>query len=271
MRCLLCSLQPPHPRLTTRVCPLSLAAHSWVYRQLSGQCDEPAAEVHNRIAQACDHCNWFISPRHGVSASQSRAQQPEQTFGGGEGNNARASEYCVVDADADSEDDDSRKRVYDQLAYLIDQVTRPPPGCVLRLHFDGSDGDNNADRQLQQAHVLSYHVQRGKALHLDDHCFQLLFQCLSLDNVVYILNCMLLEQRILIHSTVRLDALTAMASRVLMAFIRLAPRAADTSLRSALCTHVPVHLGARVHPVPPRQVGGLPPGPWPSVATGIVH
>jgi len=230
VRCLRYSLGPPHPCLTSLRCLFSLNTHSWVYRQLSGQCDEPAAEVHNRIAQACDHCNWFISPRHGVSPFQNRAQQPEQIFGGGEGNNVRASEYCLVEADANSEDDESRKRVYDQLGYLIDHVTRPPSGCVLRLHFDGSDGDNNADRQLQQAHVLSYHVQRGKALHLDDHCFRLLFQCLSLDNVVYIINCMLLEQRILIHSTVRLDEFTAMAWRDLMAFIRLAPRAADTSL-----------------------------------------
>lgn len=180
-------------------------------------------EVHSRIAQACDHCNWFISPRHGDGLSQSQTQQPQQFFGGGEGNNVRASAYCFMELDNphDSTDvDDSHQRVYDQLAYLIDQVVRPPSGCVLQLHFDDSDDDNNADRQLQHSHALSYHVQRGKAPHLDDHCFQLLFQCLSLDNVVYIINCMLLEQRILIHSNVRFRAYASvvrlLARRALM-------------------------------------------------------
>ncbi|OQS06186.1 hypothetical protein THRCLA_01755 [Thraustotheca clavata] len=36
---------------------------------------------------------------------------------------------------------------------------------------------------------------------VDDICFQLLFQHLSIKNIVFIMNCMLLEQRILLHSS----------------------------------------------------------------------
>ena len=39
--------------------------------------------------------------------------------------------------------------------------------------------------------------------HVDDDCFRVLFQRLSPRNVVQIVNGLLLEQRILIHSTVR--------------------------------------------------------------------
>ncbi|EQC42455.1 hypothetical protein SDRG_00190 [Saprolegnia diclina VS20] len=37
--------------------------------------------------------------------------------------------------------------------------------------------------------------------YVDDACYQLLFQHLSIKNIIFILNCMLLEQRILIHSS----------------------------------------------------------------------
>lgn len=92
--------------------------------------------------------------------------------------------------------------MYRKLAYLVANVKRPPTGSMLELHLDDI-ADKGVNQEQVQPQVLRYHVQRGKAQHLDDHCFQLLFQCLSLDNVIYIINCMLLEQRILIHTNVR--------------------------------------------------------------------
>ncbi|RHY97381.1 hypothetical protein DYB35_006320 [Aphanomyces astaci] len=68
----------------------------------------------------------------------------------------------------------------------------PPPaphgGSVLDIHFG---------RDFVYAHTLL----KSALPHVDDMCFQLLFQHLSVKNIMLVLNCMLLEQRILIHSS----------------------------------------------------------------------
>lgn len=75
------------------------------------------------------------------------------------------------------------------LNQLVQNSLCPRVGSLLQVRVRGSE-------------LFQYHVHRGKVAHVDDYCFQVLFQCLSLKNVVYILNCMLLEQRLLLHSKV---------------------------------------------------------------------
>lgn len=72
---------------------------------------------------------------------------------------------------------------------LVHNTICPPSGSSLHLRM----GDGN---------LFRYHIQHSNVVHVDDLCFQTLFQFLSPKNVVNVLNCMLLEQRILIHSNV---------------------------------------------------------------------
>lgn len=94
-----------------------------------------------------------------------------------------------------------RTQVNAILAQLVDQATCPRSGGILELRILGQD-------------FFTYHIQRGKASHLDDYCFQILFQCLSLKNIVYLLNCMLLEQRVLVHSNVSTKGTLMFHSRI---------------------------------------------------------
>ncbi|ETW00719.1 hypothetical protein H310_07274 [Aphanomyces invadans] len=62
-------------------------------------------------------------------------------------------------------------------------------------------GGSILDVHLGLDFVYTHTLHKSALPHVDDMCFQLLFQHLSVKNIVLILNCMMLEQRILIHSS----------------------------------------------------------------------
>lgn len=152
-----------------------------------------------KMAIACHDRSWFVSPRN--SATQERLWLVRSTSDdGGEAN--RRSSTSPVKPDLYSSEAPMSSSVRQLatemldwthvnaiLSHLVGQATCPRSGGILELQILGED-------------FFTYHIQRGKASHLDDYCFQILFQCLSLKNIVYLLNCILLEQRVLIHSNV---------------------------------------------------------------------
>ncbi|OQR93590.1 hypothetical protein ACHHYP_02410 [Achlya hypogyna] len=65
----------------------------------------------------------------------------------------------------------------------------------------GPQAGTTAEFHVHDELLFAQTVHKGGLAFVDDVCFQLLFEHLSVKNIVYILNCMLLEQRILIHSS----------------------------------------------------------------------
>ncbi|KAF0682565.1 Aste57867_25363 [Aphanomyces stellatus] len=62
-------------------------------------------------------------------------------------------------------------------------------------------GGSIVDLRLGSHFAYEYTLLHGALPHVDDVCFQLLFQHLSVKNIVLVLNCLLLEQRVLVHSS----------------------------------------------------------------------
>ncbi|KAG2788504.1 hypothetical protein PC129_g22626 [Phytophthora cactorum] len=155
---------------------------SWMYRSRNLKAEDSL--VQTKIAYACEDRSWFLSPRH---ASPALPAQEQLSF------NSRGSidRLCASSPGWNGHDDNNnriRELNYRILPQLIRNASRPLPGRALDIRMHGRV-------------FFCYHVQRGKAVHLDDYCFQMLFQCLSLKNVIYIVNCLLLEQRVLVHSS----------------------------------------------------------------------
>ncbi|TMW58686.1 hypothetical protein Poli38472_010245 [Pythium oligandrum] len=145
---------------------------SWVYR--TRKQTSPHRVVASALANASDSRSWFLSPRApALPSSKDRLPSLSRTMSEGVSSFSRSfdsvDEWDVI------------------LRQIVEKAECPSPGGVLELQFHGQD-------------FFRYHVHRGNVAHLDDYCFQVLFQCLSVENVVYVLNAMLLEQRILIHS-----------------------------------------------------------------------
>jgi hypothetical protein len=147
--------------------------------------------VQSKIAYASEDCSWFLSPRHAGPAITAPEQQ-HFSSSRGPMDRIRASTPGWKDSHARNSTK-AREQYYHILPQLLRNASCPLPGRVLAIRIHGRD-------------FFRYHVQRGKAAHLDDYCFQMLFQCLSLKNVIYIVNCLLLEQRVLVHSSVRVLA-----------------------------------------------------------------
>ncbi|KDO23460.1 hypothetical protein SPRG_11383 [Saprolegnia parasitica CBS 223.65] len=76
----------------------------------------------------------------------------------------------------------------DAIVDLVRRAPAPVIGATTEFHIHGQ----LLFQQTLHASGLGF---------VDDACFQLLFQHLSIKNIIFILNCMLLEQRILIHSS----------------------------------------------------------------------
>ncbi|KAL4157731.1 hypothetical protein PRNP1_003516 [Phytophthora ramorum] len=152
---------------------------SWTYRSRYLKTEDSL--VQTKIACASEDCSWFLSPRH--AGPVSLPQEP-QNFSRGPIDRIRAS----APGWQDNHHSKVREQHYRILPQLLRKAGRPLPGRSLSIRMYGRD-------------FFRYHVQRGKAVHLDDYCFQMLFQCLSLKNVIYIINCLLLEQRVLVHSS----------------------------------------------------------------------
>ncbi|KAL3656424.1 hypothetical protein V7S43_018727 [Phytophthora oleae] len=145
----------------------------WMYR--SRYLKTEGSLVQTKIAYACEDCCWFLSPRH---AAPALPVEEKQNFSSSRGHTTPGWR---------KEPDNDTIKCHRIVEQLIRNTTRPLPGRIF-------------DIQMHGRHFFSYHVQRGKAAHLDDYCFQMLFQCLSLTKVIYIVNCLLLEQRVLVHS-----------------------------------------------------------------------
>lgn len=155
---------------------------SWMYRSRYLKAD--AAPVRTRILYASEDCNWFLSPRHASTAlpyKQSYLSSRADDY-------TRASVSNLRDYDEKSLNNGVNEQYYQILSQLLRSAARPAPGGIL-------------DIRIQRQEFFRYHIQRGRAAHLDDYCFQMLFQCLSLKNVIYVINCLLLEQRVLVHSS----------------------------------------------------------------------
>lgn len=159
---------------------------SWMYRS---RCQATGDSlVQTKIAHACEDCSWFLSPRHASPAFPTQAQQ-NFTRSRGPIDRSRNTTSDWKNGH-DNNSTTIREKSYRILSQLLRNTSRPLPGRALNIRMHGRN-------------FFHYHVQRGKAVHLDDYCFQMLFQCLSLKNVIYIVNCLLLEQRVLVHSSVR--------------------------------------------------------------------
>uniref|UniRef100_M4BMZ0 UDENN domain-containing protein n=1 Tax=Hyaloperonospora arabidopsidis (strain Emoy2) TaxID=559515 RepID=M4BMZ0_HYAAE len=156
---------------------------SWMYRCRHHRTE--GSVVQTKIVRACEEYSWLLPPRHVQYATLSQhsdssnsreaiVQNLGATFGwkGGQYNDTSA----------------IREKQYRTLSKLLQYTSDYLKGKTLHIRAHKRD-------------FFRYHVQRGKAVHLDDYCFQMLFQCLSLKNVIYIVNCLLLEQRVLVHSS----------------------------------------------------------------------
>ncbi|KAF4039831.1 dDENN domain [Phytophthora infestans] len=137
------------------------------------------------ITYACEDCRWFVSPRHAPSALQAQEQLTFSSRGSFDRIRASSPGWKGGLDDSSCRARELHCRI---LSQLILNASRPLPGMALDIRMHGR-------------FFFRYHVQRGKATHLDDYCFQMLFQCLSLKKVIYIVNCLLLEQRVLVHSS----------------------------------------------------------------------
>ncbi|DAZ92962.1 TPA: hypothetical protein N0F65_006281 [Lagenidium giganteum] len=163
---------------------------SWVYRSRTQKLDEQALQ--HKIADACDRRKWFLSPRNGLTPlpSSDRALPLTRTFSergptapvslGAQPLHAQ-NEPLTTQGQANEDRTDSI------ISALVNEAYAPSLGGCIEL-------------KLNSTEFFRYHVHRGKSAHLDDYCFRTLFQCLSVKNVIYVLNCMMMEQRILIHS-----------------------------------------------------------------------
>uniref|UniRef100_K3X8I4 UDENN domain-containing protein n=1 Tax=Globisporangium ultimum (strain ATCC 200006 / CBS 805.95 / DAOM BR144) TaxID=431595 RepID=K3X8I4_GLOUD len=160
---------------------------SWVYRNRSQTSELLVAQT--KIANACHDRSWFVSPRNSL---QHGRRSLTRSISGLLENTGRPSSSSLTQRDSEfltpagalSTKSLSAEQVNELLLQFVDSAEGPRSGGILELQIEGQD-------------FFTYHLQRGKATHVDDYCFQMLFQCLSLKNVVYVLNCMLLEQRIL--------------------------------------------------------------------------
>ncbi|KAG1685989.1 hypothetical protein DVH05_007590 [Phytophthora capsici] len=146
---------------------------SWMYR--SRYLKTESSLVQTKIAYASEDCSWFLSPRHTLPVVPVEEKQNFSSSGG------------PTTFDWGKNHDNETTKCYRIVEQLIQNTSQPLPGRSLDIQMDGR-------------HFFSYHLQRGKAAHLDDYCFQMLFQCLSLTKIIYIVNCLLLEQRVLVHS-----------------------------------------------------------------------
>ncbi|KAG7375984.1 ARS-binding factor 1 [Phytophthora pseudosyringae] len=157
---------------------------SWMYRSRYFKTEDSL--VQTKIAYACEDCSWFLSPRHAALALPVQEGQNFSSSRGPTGQIRTSTPGWKGDPETNSIQ--VREQYYHVLPQLLRNASRPLPGRSLNIRMHGRD-------------FFRYHVQRGKAVHLDDYCFQMLFQCLSLKNVIYIVNCLLLEQRVLVHSS----------------------------------------------------------------------
>eukprot|EP00644_Phytophthora_capsici_P004462 jgi/Phyca11/533941/estExt2_fgenesh1_pg.C_PHYCAscaffold_190012 len=144
---------------------------SWMYR--SRYLKTESSLVQTKIAYASEDCSWFLSPRHTLPVVPVEEKQNFSSSGG------------PTTFDWGKNHDNETTKCYRIVEQLIQNTSQPLPGRSLDIQMDGR-------------HFFSYHLQRGKAAHLDDYCFQMLFQCLSLTKIIYIVNCLLLEQRVLV-------------------------------------------------------------------------
>ncbi|KAF1330508.1 Denn domain-containing protein 5b, partial [Globisporangium splendens] len=165
---------------------------SWVYRNRSQTSELLVAQT--KIANACLDRSWFVSPRNSLqhgrrSLTRSIPNNFESTGRPSSSSLSQRDSEFLVSTGAPSTESLSAEQVNELLLQLVNSAQAPRSGGILELQIEGQD-------------FFKYHLQRGKATHVDDYCFQMLFQCLGLKNVVYVLNCMLLEQRILVHSNV---------------------------------------------------------------------
>lgn len=156
----------------------------------------------HKIAIACHDRSWFVSPRNSATLERPWLVR-SVSDDGGETSRRSSNVGSPLKPDLYTSGLPLSSTTHHQLAtemldwtyvnailsQLVEQATCPHSGGILELQILGED-------------FFTYHIQRGKASHLDDYCFQILFQCLSLKNIVYLLNCILLEQRVLIHSNV---------------------------------------------------------------------
>ncbi|CAH0479266.1 unnamed protein product [Peronospora belbahrii] len=156
---------------------------SWIYRSRYQKMRH--SRVQAKIAHACEDFSWFVSPRHVPLAILQYEEHQPFSRGSIDRNNDST---LAWDSGRDKHRSTIRDNCYHILSQLLQIKSRPLSGEALNIRFYGQD-------------FFCYRVQRGKALHLDDYCFQMLFQCLSLKNVIYIINCLLLEQRVLVHSS----------------------------------------------------------------------
>ncbi|KAF1775938.1 uDENN domain [Phytophthora cactorum] len=154
----------------------SLTRCSWMYRSRNLKAEDSL--VQTKIAYACEDRSWFLSPRH---ASPALPAQEQLSF-------------------------NSRGLLTDSALHLLAgmdpraKLSYPPAA-----HTERKPASSRQGLRYPDAWASFFLLPRatGKAVHLDDYCFQMLFQCLSLKNVIYIVNCLLLEQRVLVHSSVR--------------------------------------------------------------------
>ncbi|KAJ0410176.1 hypothetical protein P43SY_002508 [Pythium insidiosum] len=174
---------------------------SWIHRERSATTHESHV-VDAILADASERRNWFLSPR-GLPSQPLEAVLPlSLTRALSDGATPRSlhaarpqspskDDSAEVDTDDEEEEEEQElsphERVARGIAQLVHHAVAPCAGGVLDVRDRGQ-------------RVFRYHLHRSNVAHLDDYCFQVLFQCLSLHNVVQIVNCMLLEQRILIHS-----------------------------------------------------------------------
>ncbi|KAG6620388.1 DENN domain-containing protein 5B [Phytophthora cinnamomi] len=158
---------------------------SWMHRSRYLKTEDSL--VQTKIAYACEDCSWFLSPRHATSALSSE----QRLFSSSKGpiDRVRASTPDWKDT-SNNNNSNVRDQYYRIIPQLLRKAYRPAEGGEFDIRMHGRE-------------FFRYHIQRGKAVHLDDYCFQMLFQCLSLKNVIYIVNCLLLEQRVLVHSNHR--------------------------------------------------------------------
>lgn len=84
--------------------------------------------------------------------------------------------------------------IFDRIIYLPTLLPTMGQDVCLHLSYSPPFGAKCRDWEFD------YQLPRGKLPYIEDYCYHLLFRCLSLDHIVYLVNCLLLEQRVLLHS-----------------------------------------------------------------------
>ena len=196
--------------------------------------------VQMKIARACEAYGWLLPPsivHHAslssyASCSNSRklvGQKLDPMFGR---NGGHCNKKFAI-----------REEQYRVLSKLLQYTSGCLLGKTLHIRAHGQS-------------LFRYHVQRGKAVHMDDYCFKMLFQCLSLKNVIYVVNCLLLEQRVLVHSGVRVSYLFTLycvakdLATLTARLYGLVSRYAYTGLRGTVYPAVSILLETRVYSIP---------------------